>query len=123
MAAVDSFDVPTLLIAGGHDKGLNYSEWALKILTKESLCTVILIGNTAGKMEEALIEAEKKLKGNITPTKILKRQDLEETILEAYADTKPGWVVVMSPAAASFDQFRNYKERGEKFRQFVGVLK
>jgi UDP-N-acetylmuramoylalanine--D-glutamate ligase len=134
MAAVDSFDCPTLLIAGGHDKGLNYDDWAIKILTKESLRTVVLIGNTADKMESALIEAEKKLGGEagsthgplglvVTPTKILKRPDLEEAVLEAYAETTPGWVVVMSPAAASFDQFKNYKERGEKFRQLVNVLR
>lgn len=134
MAAVDSFDVPTILIAGGHDKGLNYDDWALKILTKESLRIVILIGNTAGKMEAALVDAEQRLRPNPglrlwkpsvlpTPTKIIRRKDLDEAVLEAYAETEPGWVVVMSPAAASFDQFRNYKERGEKFRQLTRVLK
>ncbi|MFA5948239.1 MAG: UDP-N-acetylmuramoyl-L-alanine--D-glutamate ligase, partial [Candidatus Gracilibacteria bacterium] len=49
MAAVDSFDVPTVLIAGGCDKGLDYDEWAVKILTKESLRVVILIGKIADK--------------------------------------------------------------------------
>lgn len=123
MAAVDSFDEPTLLIAGGYDKGLDYKEWAAKILTKESLRIVILIGNTTDKMDKAVIEAEKHLpKSEITPTKVLIRKNLEEAILEAYAQTDKGWVVVMSNAAASFDQFKNYKDRGQKFKEMVSAL-
>lgn len=123
MAAVDSFDEPTLLIAGGSDKGLDYKEWAEKILTKESLKTVILMGDTTDKMDKAIIDAEKKLPtSDVTPTKVLIRQNLEEAVLEAFAQTNKGWVVVMSNAAASFDQFKNYKERGEEFRKLVNKL-
>lgn len=124
MAAVDSFDVPTVLIAGGFDKGLIYEKWALKILTKPSLEVVILIGNTAEKMEQAIIEAEGKLKeAEGSPTKVLRRTNLEEAVLEAYAQAKKGGVVVMSPAASSFDQFKNYKERGMKFMEMVKGLR
>lgn len=121
MAAVDSFDQPTILIAGGYDKGLNYGAWARKILTKKSLKSVILIGATADKMENALMAAEMGL-GKISRTKILRKCDLAEAVLEACAEASEGWVVVMSPAAASFDMFKNYKERGEKFREIVRVL-
>lgn len=124
MAAVDSFDVPTTLIAGGYDKGLSYDEWAVKILTKENLHTVILIGDLAEKMEKELIAAEKKLgDAEAFPTKILRRNSLEEAILTAYMDSRENSVVVMSPAAASFDMFHDYKERGEKFREFVGKIR
>jgi UDP-N-acetylmuramoylalanine--D-glutamate ligase len=124
MAAVDSFDEPTILIAGGSDKGLDYSEWALKILTKPSLHTVILIGVTAEIMEKAIVDAEKKLGDAVgSPTKVLRRDDLEEAVLEAYALSEKGGVVVMSPAAASFDMFKNYKERGERFRAIVRKLR
>ncbi len=124
MAAVDSFDEPTILIAGGSDKGLDYENWAIKILTKPSLRTVILIGNTAEKMEKAIVDAEAKLGDAIgSPTKVLKRKSFEDAVLTAYAETSKGWVVVMSPAAASFDMFKNYKERGEKFREIVGRLR
>ncbi|MCK4828181.1 UDP-N-acetylmuramoyl-L-alanine--D-glutamate ligase, partial [bacterium] len=124
MAAVDSFDEPTVLIAGGSDKGLDYSEWALKILTKPSLHTVILIGSTAKKMDQAIIDADEKLgEAEGSPTKVILRQDLEEAILEAFALAEEGGVVVMSPAAASLDQFENYKERGKMFRSAVGKLK
>ncbi len=124
MAAVDSFDEPTILIAGGHDKGLDYEDWAVKILTKPNLEVVILIGDTSGKMDQAIIEAEEKLgEAEGSPTKVVLRKDLEEAVLEAFALAKEGGVVVMSPAASSFDQFENYKERGKAFRKAVGKLR
>lgn len=129
MAAVDSFDEPLALIAGGYDKGAEYDEWALKILTKPNLGLVVLIGATTDKMEKSLIEAEEKL-GSVgeggaegSPTKILRRPDLEEAVLTAYKEIGDGGVVVMSPAAASFDMFKDYKQRGEIFRKVVGELR
>ena len=156
MAAVDSFNVPTILIAGGSDKGLSYKEWARKILTKESLQVVLLIGATAEKMNDALVGVRKKLKAHeITPTLVLMCGDLKNalatarrTIVDSGVNYRGsftpevgvgkgveskipkiekknttfaslGAVVVMSPAAASFDQFKDYKERGQKFREIV----
>ncbi|MBT4917561.1 UDP-N-acetylmuramoyl-L-alanine--D-glutamate ligase [Candidatus Peregrinibacteria bacterium] len=124
MAAVDSFEDPTILIAGGYDKGLNYNEWALKILTKPSLKIVILMGDTASIMEDAIVEADEKLgEAEGSPTQVLRRQNLEESVLTAFAEAEEGGVVVMSPAAASFDQFENYKERGKAFVGYVKKLK
>lgn len=124
MAAVDSFDEPTVLIAGGYDKGADYNEWAVKILTKPSLETVILIGDTAEKMEEAIVAAEEKLgDAEGSPTKVLRRGSLEEAVVDAYAEAREGGVVVMSPAAASFDMFKDYKERGAEFIKYVKRLK
>lgn len=124
MAAVDSFDEPTVLIAGGHDKGLDYSEWAVKILTKPNLKTVILVGNTAASMEDTLIEAEKKLGEAMgSPTQILRANDLHEAVIKASDTAEKGGVVVMSPASSSFDFYKNYKERGKKFMEEVKNLK
>ena len=124
MAAVDSFDVPTVLIAGGSDKGLDYSEWAEKILRKPKLYTVVLIGDTAKTMEKAIIDAEARMdKGDVFPTKVLMRKNMEEAVLEAYAEAEEGGVVVLSPASASFGLFKNYKERGEKFKEAVEKLR
>ena len=131
MAAVDSFDKPTVLIAGGSDKELAYDEWARKILTRASLEAVVLMGATAEKMREAIEDAKGKLGsvadgGEATPTKVEVVKGLTEAVREAAelagALSGPGGVVVMSPAAASFDQFKNYKERGEKFRELVKGL-
>jgi len=128
MAAVDSFNVPTVLLAGGSDKGLSYADWARKILTKENLKMVVLYGDTQEKMFKALVSAADKLKdGEITPTEIAKCENLKQAIevgmykAEEMA-SKKGSVVVMSPAAASFDQFKDYKERGKKFGEWVNEL-
>lgn len=151
MAAVDSFDVPTILIAGGSDKGLDYYEWARKILIKPSLQGVVLFGETSEKMWDAINTAEKKLKeGEGSPTILAMCKNLKEAISKAkkYAEEilakgeivsgdgicfKTGKtdivrkkvknaVIVMSPAAASFDQFKDYKDRGKKFIEMVEGL-
>jgi UDP-N-acetylmuramoylalanine--D-glutamate ligase len=124
MAAVDSFEDPTVLIAGGYDKGLDYNDWAVKILTRESLHTVILMGDLAEKMEEALINAEEKLgDAEGSPTKILRRKTMEAAVIDAFAESDEGGVVVLSPAAASFDMYENYKARGNDFVAHVRKLK
>lgn len=131
MAAVDSFDVPTVLIAGGYDKGLSYDDWAIKILTKPSLHTVILMGDTTDKMEKALVAAEEKLGDAIgSPTKVLRRSRMEDAVVDAYAESSEGkgegnhgCAVVLSPGAASFDMYENYKERGNDFTAHVRKLK
>ncbi|MBD3330480.1 UDP-N-acetylmuramoyl-L-alanine--D-glutamate ligase [Candidatus Peregrinibacteria bacterium] len=123
MAAVDSFEAPLTLIAGGYDKGADYNEWALKILTKKNLRTVVLIGDLAEKMESAISQAEEKLgEAEGSPTKVLKRNTFEEAILDAFAETPENGVIILSPAAASFDMFKNYKDRGEQFADIVGKL-
>ena len=124
MAAVDSFDVPTVLIAGGYDKGLEYDEWARKILTLGSLEAVVLMGDTAEKMSQAIEDAKSKLgEAEATPTKIITVEYLAGAISAAEKLAKKGGVVVMSPAAASFDHFENYKERGVKFMEEVKDLR
>lgn len=124
MAAVDSFDQSTVLIAGGSDKGASFDEWALKILTRPSLETVVLIGKMADVMEDALKLAEEKLgEAEGSPTKILRATDMAEAIMKASDAAKEGGVIVMSPACASFDMFKNYKDRGQQFMDEVKGLK
>ncbi|MEK7673085.1 MAG: UDP-N-acetylmuramoyl-L-alanine--D-glutamate ligase [Patescibacteria group bacterium] len=124
VAAVDSFDKPTVLIAGGYDKGLDYNEWAAKLLSKESLHTIVLMGATTGKMEKALIDAENKMKpGEIFPKTILYRKSMESAVIDAYAESDEDGVVILSPAAASFDMYKNYKERGNEYIAHVRKLK
>jgi len=123
MAAVDSFEVPTVLIAGGFDKGLNYKEWALKILTRPSLEVVILLGHTADRMEKDLAEAGEKLgEAEGSPTKIFRVNNIHEAVVLASKQAKQGGVVVMSPGSSSFDLYSNYKERGKKFMEEVKGL-
>ncbi|MDP2642926.1 MAG: UDP-N-acetylmuramoyl-L-alanine--D-glutamate ligase [Candidatus Peregrinibacteria bacterium] len=123
MAAVDSFDVPTVLIAGGFDKGLHYKDWALKVLLKPNLEVVILLGHTADRMEQDLSEAEEKLgEAQGSPTKILRVNNIHEAVVLASKEAKKGGIVVMSPGSSSFDLYANYKERGKKFMEEVKGL-
>jgi len=90
---------------------------------------VVLMGETAEMMREALEEARGKLgdaiKGGAeaTPTKVVVVDNLEHAVEAAAKLARKGGVVVMSPAAASFDQFDNYKERGKTFRNVVKELR
>jgi len=119
IAAVESFDEPTFLIAGGADKGADYGEWAEKILTRENLCGVVLVGDTAERMELAIRGSRENGAYETTPTKILRAENLKEAVDKSVKELANGGVVVMSPASSSFDLYKNYKERGEKFRKLV----
>jgi UDP-N-acetylmuramoylalanine--D-glutamate ligase len=118
IAAIDSFDLPTVLIAGGFDKGLDYKEWAEKIISKPSLKAVCLMGDTTEKMQKAIEKALKNTEGEVEVklTKNLKKsfEAATKIALELGEKSKPA-VVVMSPAASSFDQFKSYKQRGKEF--------
>jgi len=122
IAAVESFDEPTFLIAGGADKGADYGEWVEKILTRENLCGVVLVGGTAERMANAIEESRKNGAYETTPTKILQAHNLKDAVIMAKKELANGGVIVMSPASSSFDLYKNYKERGEKFREVVKTL-
>lgn len=118
IAGVYAFTEPLILIAGGSSKGADFDKWGKKLCERSNLKTVILIGQTAPELSDALTKhcGDKHLR-------IIRRGDLEETVLEAYTSAKPGSVVLLSPACASFDMFKNYKERGEMFGNIVWSLK
>ena len=115
IAGLKSFDENIILIAGGSDKGLDYDEIG-KIIA-EKVGSLVLCGPTSEKIEEAV---KKNLNGrNID---IYHVSNLEEQVNKAYEISKPGDVVLLSPASASFDAFKNFMERGEKFKDFVNKL-
>lgn len=117
IAGLHAFDENILLIAGGSDKGLDYTEVGEAIA--EKVGTLILCGPTAPKIEEAtknaLIKQEKHLQ-------ICHVTNLQEAVKLAKEKAKAGDVVLLSPASASFDAFKNFAERGEKFKEFVNKL-
>lgn len=98
------------LIAGGRDKGLDFHEIA-PLLTRK-VKGAFLIGETREKIQSAWSLF----------TKCTLMDSLTESVQEAARRAKPGDVVMLSPACASFDQFRDYKHRGEVFRQAVQTL-
>lgn len=123
MAGLNAFDENIILLAGGSDKGLDYKEIGETIARKVG--TLILTGPTSEKIENATRIAldemnEGKDKRDI---EIIHTSNLEESVKMAKISAKPGDIVLLSPASASFDAFKNFMERGQKFKDFVNELK
>ena len=116
IAGLNSFDENIILLAGGSDKGLDYTEIGKKIA--EKVGTLILTGPTADIIEEATKKALDKNK----QINIIRCQNLEEAVKTAKQTAKQGDVVLLSPASASFDAFKNFMERGNKFKEVVNSL-
>ena len=114
MAALDTFDEPITLIAGGSSKNLSFAEVGRRIA--EKVRRLILIGATAREIERAVRTA------GADRVRISHAPGLEQAVAEAYGESAPGDVVLLSPACASYDMFRNYAERGRRFRETVAAL-
>lgn len=117
IAGLNSFDEEIVLIAGGYDKHLDYEPIAKSILDKVK--TLILLGQTSGKILNAVKEKQGELGIKID---IFKVDTLEEAVEKAKMEAKPNQVVLFSPASASFDMFKNFEERGNKFKELVKNL-
>ena len=114
-AAIASFEEAKILILGGSDKKSKFEVLA-KAVVEGNVKEVILVGATGPKLKAALEAAgyrNFKLGAN----------SMTEVVETARADAKPGDVVLLSPACASFDMFKNYKDRGEQFRAAVAEIK
>jgi UDP-N-acetylmuramoylalanine--D-glutamate ligase len=114
IAALEAFREPIILIAGGSSKNLSFEDVGRRIARRAK--AAVLIGATAPEIERAIRAA-----GARTP-QIHPAKSLDEAVRLARRLARPGDVVLLSPACASFDMFRNYAERGQKFREFVRSL-
>lgn len=108
--SLESFESGITLIAGGKDKGGSYAP--LAPLVAERVGHLVLIGEAKARMAEAL--------GSLTETHLA--ASLEEAVDIAAKVTAPGNVVLFSPACSSFDMFKNYEERAERFKALVHGL-
>jgi UDP-N-acetylmuramoylalanine--D-glutamate ligase len=108
--ALESFSANIHLILGGKDKGSDYS--ALNDLLRERVKRVYTIGAAAAKIES-------QIEGT---TEIVPSQTLENAVRRASESARPGDIVLLAPACASFDQFENYEHRGRVFKEAVKVL-
>jgi len=117
MAGLNSFDERITLIAGGYDKNLDYKPLAVPIL--EKVDNLVLVGQTATKIFEVVKEEMEKQKKNIN---IYVCDEFKEAILTAKRVTKSGDIVLLSPASASFDMFKNFADKGNKFKELVNEL-
>jgi UDP-N-acetylmuramoylalanine--D-glutamate ligase len=112
--ALESFPANIHLILGGKDKGSDYS--VLNDLLRQRVKRVYTIGAAAAKIESQIISAK-----NGGP-ELVHAETLENAIRKAHAVAQPGDVVLLAPACASFDQFKNYEHRGQVFKEIVRGL-
>ncbi len=112
--ALESFPANIHLILGGKDKGSDYS--VLNDLLRQRVKRVYTIGAAAAKIESQILSAK-----NGGP-ELVHAETLENAIRRAHAVAQPGDVVLLAPACASFDQFKNYEHRGQVFKEIVKGL-
>lgn len=110
--ALGSFDMPIIWIAGGIDKGNDYSQ--IKDLVQKNVKALVALGKD-----------NKKLVNYFSPmlADCLETQDINNAVNEAFKLAGKGDIVLLSPACASFDLFKNYEERGMMFKKAVEDLK
>ncbi len=109
--ALESFDAPLVLIAGGRGKGGAYAE--LRATVAERVSTLVTIGEDAARIEEAFAGA--------VPS--LRAIDMDDAVAKAAEAALEGGVVLLSPACASFDMYSNFEERGRDFKRAVEALR
>jgi len=109
--ALESFPANIHLILGGKDKGSDYS--VLNELLKRRVKRVYTIGAAAAKIESQIVSSEG---GGV---EVVHAETLENAVRKANAVAQPGDVVLLAPACASFDQFKNYEQRGQMFKEIV----
>lgn len=114
IAAINAFTEDTTLILGGSDKGLDFGELRSVIEKKGNVKNLILIGDMGEKIGQGI-----KNKNIIS----LGYSSMTQIVDTAKKVTKEGGVVILSPASASFDMFKNYKDRGNQFKNAVLSLK
>ena len=110
-AALDSFDGGVHAILGGSLKGGDFVGLAPAVRARCERC--YLIGEAAPRLAQDLAN---------TRVELSRSETLERAVAEAASRARPGEIVLLAPACASFDQFADYAERGERFRELVRAL-
>jgi UDP-N-acetylmuramoylalanine--D-glutamate ligase len=116
MAALDAFaGRPVALIVGGADRGIDYGPLAARIASRDEPTFVVTLPANGARIHTAVSEAVARA-GTAGP-EIHDTGDLETAVDKGFAWAEPGTVMLLSPAAASFGQFKNYQERADAFRR------
>lgn len=116
IAGLKAFDRKVILIAGGYDKNLSFQP--LAPIIKERVKFLITLGVTAEKIEKAVLDEPSSLHA----PEIVRVADMKEAVLTAHKIAVDGDIVLMSPACASFDMYRNFELRGKHFKELVESL-
>lgn len=116
MAAVRAFEEPIVLLLGGRDKDLPWED--LMHLVGERVDHVVLFGEAAEKIEKTA----QALGLHANGSRIVRVDGLQDAVLKAAEVAQSGDVVLLSPGGTSFDEFKDFAERGERFREWVREL-
>ncbi len=116
LAAVDSFDEPLILLAGGKDKNMVWDEWARRV--NERVKHVILFGQLSGMLSNKLAAASPT---SITRATVSRTIDLAEAVNLAKNVAKTGDVVLLAPGGTSYDAYEDFAARGQHFRNLVNM--
>ena len=109
--AIDSFDKPIIWVAGGVDKGNDYTK--MEELVYEKVKAIICLGKENEKIKKAF-------EGKVDT--LLETQNMSEAVMLGSELAEKGDIILLSPSCASFDLFENYEERGEQFKKAVRAL-
>jgi UDP-N-acetylmuramoylalanine--D-glutamate ligase len=113
IAAVRSFSGPIILLLGGRDKNLPWED--LGELVRQRVDHVVIFGEAAEKIQAAIGQRTLGSK----PYSLVRVEKCQEAVMAASRLAQPGFVVLFSPGGTSFDEFKDFEERGEKFKQWV----
>jgi UDP-N-acetylmuramoylalanine--D-glutamate ligase len=117
--ALEAFEEPIVLLAGGRDKGLPWEETAEVIARRVRV--LIAFGELGDRIVEAARAARARVDG-VVLEHLERVATLEEAVARAAGLARPGEVVLLSPGGTSFDAYRDFEERGMHFRQLVEAL-
>ena len=117
LAAIDAFSEPLILLAGGRDKEMVWDEWARQVVRR--VRHVVLFGELAPDLARRL---ERQREEATHPPPLTQVETVAEAVEAAARVARPGDVVLLAPGGTSYDAFKDFEERGERFRQCVRAL-
>jgi len=121
VAALRAFDEPVVLLAGGRDKHLPWDSWA--DLASERVRHLVAFGEARPIIERAIAGAQARTEGrSLGPSGVYSVESMDEAVVLAASLARPGEVVLLSPGGTSFDAFKDFEERGDRFRELVEGL-
>ena len=114
IAAIEAFDNPEIIILGGSSKNSDFTELGEVLCTRVNIRAVIGIGQEWQQIKAKIQNSKLKILEGLS--------DMQQIVQAAADIAEPGDVVLLTPACASFDMFKNYKDRGNQFKSAVATL-
>ncbi len=121
LAALEAFDEPLVLLAGGRDKDLPWERFAERVV--ERVRVLVLFGEAAPLIYGKVAQSREARQGRAeTLEEVVMAETLEQAVKDAATRARQGEVVLLSPGGTSFDAYRDFAERGIRYRELVQAL-